>query len=243
MTTYGSEEKINILGVKIDNLARQEILERIDVFLSESSFHQIATINPEFILMAQKDDKFQNILNGCALNVADGVGINLAFWKKGKKLKSRIAGIDLMMEILRIANEKNLSVFLVADSGGLSSWEETGKAILEKYPDLKVAGINSPKVEPWVFQGSTLGNEIVFCNFGAPLQEKFLNNLKNDRIRLAVGVGGGFDFITGKIRRAPAIMRQMGLEWLWRLILEPRYRFRRVINAVIVFPIKILLKE
>jgi N-acetylglucosaminyldiphosphoundecaprenol N-acetyl-beta-D-mannosaminyltransferase len=82
--------------------------------------------------------------------------------------------------------------------------------------------------------------EILFCNFGAPHQEKFLNSLKSAKIRLAMGVGGSFDYVTGKLQRAPRAMRIFGLEWLWRLILQPK-RWRRIWNAVIVFPIKIIL--
>ena len=76
-----------ILGVRADNLSSQEILEKVNFFLEENKFHQIATINPEFILRAQKDQEFMNVLNVCDLNVADGMGINFAFWRQCKKLK------------------------------------------------------------------------------------------------------------------------------------------------------------
>lgn len=281
---------MNILGVKVDNLDKKEILEKIESFLREDSpstiqgkvlgkFHQIATINPEFILQAQKDEEFKNILNSCDLNVADGVGIWFAFLRFGKYLKSRITGADLMEEILKIATENNLKIFLAANDGGLSSWEEVRNAILKKYPNLTINGANLETKSP-----SSLGTiedyDIVFCNFGAPEQEKFLHSLKNlenglpphlysesnsealsnsnslnsnnfdlqnqrcrGKIRLAMGVGGSFDFITGKIKRAPIFMRKLGLEWLWRLILEPKYRLERIFNAIIIFPIKVLLNK
>ena len=85
--------------------------------------------------------------------------------------------------------------------------------------------------------------EIVFCNFGMGYQEKFLyslKNAKNAKIRLVMGVGGGFDFIMGKVKRAPLILRQIGLEWLWRLIQQPQ-RIKRIWNAVIIFPIRVIL--
>jgi len=86
---------------------------------------------------------------------------------------------------------------------------------------------------------------IVFANFGAPYQEKFLNSLKsakNSKMRLVMGVGGSFDYLTGKIRRAPVFTRKIGLEWLWRLIQQPR-RIKRIWNAVIIFPIKIIFQK
>lgn len=221
------------MGIKIDNLDRKEILERISHFLNNGSFHQIATINPEIILKAQKDGGYREILNSCDLNVADGAGIKLAFWRFGKNLKCRLAGIDLMLELLKTASEKNLKIFLVAKSGGLSSWKETKDAILKIYPDLEMDGADLA-----ANQSCSCEADVVFCNFGAPDQEKFLNSQKSDRIRIAVGVGGSFDYLTGKLKRAPKWMQFFGVEWLWRLMLQPK-RIKRIFNAIIIFPFKL----
>lgn len=240
---------MKILGVRVDNLSEKEILEKTEGFLSGNKFSQIATVNPEFILAAQKDEEFKNILNNCDLNIADGVGIKFAFWKQGEKLKTRIAGVDLMGEILKMASDRGLGVFLVANKDGLSAWEETRDAILKVYPNLRIGGVDiSPGSLDFARDGKDNIKEfdIVFANFGAPFQEKFLHSLKsqeNDKIKLAMGVGGSFDYLTGKIKRAPEWMRQLGLEWLFRLILEPRYRIKRIFNAVIIFPIKIIINS
>ncbi len=242
---------MEISGVRIDNLEKKEILEKIESFLARNKFSQIATVNPEFILQAQKDEEFKNILNGCDLNVADGVGIKFAFWRYGQKLKTRIAGIDLMMEILKIADDRGLGVYLAANKNGLSSWEETASIIKKKYQNIGIGGINIDFNIPYEIQnfnppagGQNSENyEVILCSFGAPFQEKFLHSLKsreNGNIKLAMGVGGSFDYLTGKIKRAPAWMRKIGLEWLFRLILEPRYRIKKIFNAVIIFPIKII---
>ena len=231
---------MEILGVRVDNLGKKEILEKVESFLNEEKFHQIATINPEFILAAQKDGEFLNVLNSCDLNVADGMGINFAFWKIGKKLQCRMAGIDLMLEILQIANEKKLKIFLATKSGGLSSFEETKNAVNKLFPELIIEGRNLESREP-----ITVDCEIAFCNFGAPEQEKFIHSLKNingSKIKLAMGVGGSFDYLTGKLTRAPRWMQKMGIEWLWRLILQPK-RISRIWNAVIIFPIKIIFEK
>ncbi len=230
---------MEILGVRIDNITRQEVLERIEFFLSEEKFHQIATVNPEFILRADRDEEFKNILNGCALCLADGVGIWYAFIRNFGYLKARVAGADLLNEILEIANDKKLSIYLAITTRGLSSYKEIRKILREKYPNIEIAGadLDPKKDKKWP---KIITQQIVFCNFGFPKQEKFLNLIKNDTIRLAMGVGGSFDFVTVKIQRAPLWMRKVGLEWLWRLKLEPRYRFRRIINAVVVFPVRIL---
>jgi N-acetylglucosaminyldiphosphoundecaprenol N-acetyl-beta-D-mannosaminyltransferase len=236
------KSNMDILGVRVDNLSKKEILEKVESFLSDGKFHQIATINPEFILQAQKDEDFKSILNTTALNIADGVGIRFAFLRFGKWLKARIAGADLMHEILHLANEKKLTVFLAANKNGLSRWEETCDALQKKYPDIEFSGANLDPLNFSSYQMPDTGYQILFCNFGAPFQEKFINFVKDAKIRVAMGVGGSFDFVTGKARRAPRGMRIFGLEWLWRLILQPR-RWKRIWNAVIIFPIKIIFKK
>ena len=230
-----------ILGVRIDNLNRKEILQRVEDFLLEEKFHQIATVNPEFILEAQVNKKFKQILNGCDLNVADGIGIKFAFWRYGKHLKQCVAGVDLMHDILRIANKHRLSVFLATKKDGLSTWEETAQALQRVYPNIVFSGANIDISEPYNLEPRTCN--LIFCSFGAPQQEHFINSAKNDTIRLAMGVGGAFDFVTGKIKRAPKLWRKIGMEWLWRFIKEPRYRAKRIFNATMVFPIKVLLKN
>jgi N-acetylglucosaminyldiphosphoundecaprenol N-acetyl-beta-D-mannosaminyltransferase len=233
-----------ILGVKIDNLNKADILKKISIFLDEKKFHQIATINPEFLLEAQENLCFRVILNKCALNVADGFGIGCAFLRYGSYLKTRIAGVDLMMEILRMANERGLGVFLAVNKDGLSKFEEIRSAIIKIYPDLVIKGANfEKKVVCCMLYGTC---PILLCNFGAPYQEVFLDSQKDARIQLAMGVGGSFDFLTGKIKRAPVCMRQIGLEWLWRIFQAQQWKYKkerlkRIWKAVVVFPIKIIL--
>lgn len=231
---------MNILGVRIDNFSKKEILEKIEEFLVDGKFHQIVTVNPEFILEAQKDDQFKNILNNSDLSVADGVGICFAFFRFGKLLKARIAGANLMQNILEMANEKKLSVFLAVNKNGLSLYEEIQAVLSKKYPSIKLNGANiDPKNCP---MSHVTCSNILLCNFGAPYQEKFINSLKDAKIGIAMGVGGSFDYVTSKTKRAPKIMRIFGLEWLWRLISQPK-RIKRIINAVIIFPIKILFSK
>jgi len=239
---------MKVLGVKIDNFSKKETLRKVEDFLSENKIHQIVTVNPEFILRAQEDEEFKNILNDADLSIADGAGIWFAFLRHLKYLKTRITGIDLMLEILRLAENKNLPVFLVSHKNALSSWEETRDAILKTHPDLKIDGDLVGTECPFGCQSSkSIGDwAIVFCNFGAPHQERFIHSLKSlgqSKIRVAMGVGGGFDFLTGNRRRAPKILRKIGLEWLWRFVGEPKRRAGRIWNAVVIFPIRVLLNK
>jgi len=230
---------MEILGVRVDNLTKKEIVEKIKSFLDEPKFHQICTVNAEFVLEAQKNKNFKNILSEADLNVADSISMKFAFLRYGQWLKCRFAGADLMHQILKIANKKKLSVFLAANKKGLSTWEETVAALRKIYPSIIFDGDNiDPASLSYNLAPRTC--DLIFCSFGAPKQELFINNLKSDSIRLAMGVGGAFDFATGKVKRAPEIWRKIGMEWLWRFIQEPKYRARRIFNAAIVFPIKVL---
>ncbi|HLN19176.1 MAG TPA: WecB/TagA/CpsF family glycosyltransferase, partial [Patescibacteria group bacterium] len=210
---------MNILGIKIDNLGKKELMEKVRFFLSEKKFHQIATINPEFILETQSNPKFKEILNSCDLNIADGIGIKFAFWRFGKHLKCRLSGVDMMQRIIRLAHQYKLTIFLATNSEGLSDWEKTRDAINRLYPELTIDGQNIDPTSDYQILSSSC--QVVFCNFGAPKQEIWLKRQKNDKIRLAIGVGGSFDFLTGRVRRAPLFLRFIGLEWLWRLCQKP----------------------
>lgn len=234
---------MNILGVPIDNLSRKEILDRIRRFLIEPKFHQIATVNPEFLVEADRNPEFKDVLNQCDLRVADGFGISLVAFFRGEKWKCRFPGVDLMEEILRMANEQHLSLYLAVRADGLSSFEEVKSAILKRFPHIKIGGthISEYKVSGMKYGVSDVA--IVLCNFGAPYQELFLAGLRSQstECRLAIGIGGAFDYLTGKQSRAPKWLRAIGFEWLWRVILQPS-RIRRIWNAVIVFPVRVFWK-
>lgn len=246
--------QFKILGVKVDNLSKKEIFAKLEEFIQNDEMNQIVTVNPEIILKAQEDQVLLNIINESSLSLADGIGLRFAFWRFGRHLRTRITGVDLVWKILDLANEKKLSILLVSNKNGLTTWEETRDAILKVYPELKINGTSIEPLAGHYDRSIELSNlsvkeghttfDILFCNFGAPYQEKFIAELNrwNDLVKVAVGVGGSFEFIAGRISRAPKIMRVFGLEWLWRLIQQPK-RIRRIIKAVIIFPIKIVFNR
>jgi len=241
---------MEILGVKIDNLTIDKVLEKIKGFLEDDKQHYIVTPNPEFLVKAQSDKEFKEILNKSDLAVPDGIGLVFASWFLGQRIKARITGADLTGYILEIAQKKDLKVFLINWSKGLSSANLIKKAVKEKYPGLRFevkdiekgrALKDTTSAEIVSFKARPL---ILFVSLGAPYQEKFIyNNLKYmPSVKLAVGVGGAFDFITGRIKRAPKLMRSIGLEWLWRLFCQP-WRIKRVFRAIIKFPLLVFLNR
>ncbi|MFC1612848.1 WecB/TagA/CpsF family glycosyltransferase [Patescibacteria group bacterium] len=232
--------QIYILGVKAHKIKKKEALGKVEEFLSENKFHYITTVNPEFVMQAQKDKQFMEILNDSDLAVADGIGLKFASWVLGSNVY-RIAGCELANDILEIARKKEKKVYFFVWKNGLSGVEDV-KSVLR---DLKIEGQSIERDGSdinWEKLNSFKPN-ILLIGLGAPYQEKIISKMKEKTgIKLAIGVGGTFDFLTGKIKRAPKIFRLMGLEWLYRLLQPSKpphkyfYRFKRILRAVVVFP-------
>ena len=234
------EMKINILGVLIDNLKKPDVLKITEQFLSDGRQHYIVTANPEMIVAAGKDEKFLEILNKAGLTVPDGFGLILAARFLRRPLPERITGVDLMLDICQMAEQKNYSIFLVAAKEGLSKSEETAAALNKKFPGLKIGGAilsEGDSGEKIITEINKTRPDILFVSLrGICRQEKFIaeNLNKVPSVKIAMGVGGSFDFITGRIKRAPKLMRKIGLEWLWRLFMQP-WRLKRIFTATIKF--------
>ena len=242
--------KVEILGVKIDDLTMEEALQKIEGFLTDGQQHYIVTPNPEFLVLAQKDKKFRQILNQADLAVPDGVGLIFASWFLGRPLKQKIAGTDLMERICQKAVQKKWPVFLIGGEEEVA--EKAGENLKKKYSELQIGtvfrsedsgtvplGASSDEDTPDETVPSSLseGQSLLFVALGMPKQEKWINeNLKKmPSVKLVMGVGGAFDFIAGQVPRAPKFLRAISLEWLWRFFYQP-WRIKRIFKAVIVFP-------
>lgn len=236
---------INIMGVRVSIIGKKQILLKIGEFLNGSGKRFIVTPNPEIILAAaERDRELLDILNKADLAIPDGIGLKLAAWSLGKNL-FRTTGSDLAQDILGLAEAQNKRVAVFNWKDGLSSAQDIKIALAARYPRLKIMAIDADRQaiisDRALAQTKKFNPEIIFCAFGAPYQEKFIfrNLEKFDCVKIGIGVGGTFDFLTGRIRRAPKIMRIAGFEWLWRLCLQPT-RWKRIYNAVAVFPVKFL---
>ena len=244
-------EKLQILGVKVDNLSLQEAVEKIKKFLETKNKHFVVTPNPEFIVTAQHDRPFRDILNFADIAIADGVGLQYAARLQGQRLQ-RVTGVDLMWFICELAAQQGSSIFLLGAADGVA--EQTAQFLQSHFADLKVVGTESRGVisdngkassDPELIKKITAaGPKILFVAFGHGKQEKWifhhLDHLPS--VRLAVGIGGAFDYLSGNITRAPWPLRNLGLEWLYRLIKEP-WRKDRIITAVIIFPWLVIKNE
>lgn len=243
MNQHIHSHRPTILDIPFDALTMGEVLEKIETHLKTGQQPLfIATPNPEMLLEARKNSEFRKTLQHTNLNIADGVGIILAArWLKQPKLPGRVTGTDLTEKICEKFSHSR--IFLLGAAPGIA--EKTAKKLHQKY-STHIVGTDDGSAktendENLRHKINAAKPDILFVAFGAPKQELWLaRNLPHLKtIKIAIGVGGAFDFISGKTRRAPAIMRKLGLEWLFRLIIQPS-RIARIFNATIRFPLAII---
>lgn len=233
-----------VLGIKIDDYKPQELNNKLEEFLNSNESRYLVTPNPEMILRAHKDEELFYILNKADLAPADGFGLRLAGFLQGKKIPI-ISGSDLTPKLLARAEKLKEKVFIANWQSGLSKKADLELALKEKYPELIFLVLDldrSSSLSPEILEEiNNFTPTIMFSTSGSPYQEKFIfhNYKKISSLRLSLPVGGSFDFITEKLKRAPLFLRKFGLEWLWRLILQPK-RLGRIYRAVFVFSFKVL---
>lgn len=231
-----------------------ETLEKIEEFIKSDRFHYIVTPNPEFVVYAHRHPYFKDILNDADLSIPDGTGILWAARRQGTPLPEKVTGTDLAINLLPLANQKGYKLYLL---GGSSGTAETAKKVIEnQFPGIKIVGAESgphwhindnlhylsTDMKQTLERISHSTADILLVAFGAPKQEKFISHFnKHLNVKVAVGVGGALDYISGIAPRAPLWLRRLGLEWLHRLITKPS-RLPRIFRAVIVFPWLILTK-
>jgi len=234
----------NVLGINLSALPASAAKKRATEFLNSPTQHYIVTPNPEMILKSHEDEELFYILNKADLSIADGFGLKIAGWLAGLDIP-RLAGADLTLYLLSLAQARQIKIVVLNWRGGLSTRTDIRKALENKYPGLVCLVIDSSRSHPLAAEIIQRINDfkplILFNTFGSPYQEKIIyHNLKKmPSVRLALGIGGAFDFITSKVKRAPKILRRIGLEWLWRLIKQPK-RWKRIYNATFVFTGKLL---
>lgn len=231
-----------ILGTRVHNVSLAQALSIAEGFLRGTEQRYIVTPNPEIVLKARNDANYRAILNNADLSIPDGTGLVWAskVLYPENFIKERIAGVDFMIKFLRHLSEENLSVLLLGGRGDTA--KKAAQVLKGKFPNHDFHGTGDIENEHLDFViNYIIQPDCVFVGLGAPSQERWIReNLKAyPSIKLAVGVGGAFDMLSGSRPRAPKFMRDRGIEWLWRLVMEP-WRIGRIFNAVIVFPIAIL---
>lgn len=235
---------IKIFSIPIQEATKKGILNLVSNTIKSREQTSIATVNNEILLASRVNKAFRDVLKK-SFCIADSAGVVWAAnFLYGKKIE-RVPGADLFYNICEQAEKNGWSVFLI---GGKKNVAHVARSkLLDKYPDLKIVGtIDGVSIDPengnlyHVTKIRESGANIVAVALGAPKQELWIaNNMKRTKANVFIGIGGTLDFVSGNIPRAPLWMRDLSLEWLFRLFVEPR-RYKRIFNALITFPILVL---
>jgi N-acetylglucosaminyldiphosphoundecaprenol N-acetyl-beta-D-mannosaminyltransferase len=238
--------RIELMGCLIDNLSMAETLHKIDGLIQSGKPHQHVVVNVDKLVKANKDPALRKIINDCALINVDGMPVVWASRLLGKPLKERVAGIDLYAALIQRAAEKGWRVYF------LGAREEVVRHVKElhekQFPVLKIAGFRNgywkPEEEAAVVRSIADSRpDLMFVAISSPKKEQFLGAYQAEmKIPFAMGVGGSFDVVAGKVKRAPRWMQQWSLEWFYRFLQEPVKMFRRYFIDDMVF-FWLLLKE
>ena len=230
-----------VLGVRVDCLDMRAALERVEQLVDAGGHHLIATVNPEFIMRAHREREFARVLESADLCLADGSGVVWAARRQGCVMRGPVPGVDMIPPLAAMCARRGFRLFLLGAAPGVAA--ELASRLRTEHPRLEVAahpGSPDPSSDD---ETSRLirahQTQVLLVAFGAPKQELWIDRME-DRVGVAVaiGVGGAYDYLTGRVPRAPLWMRRAGLEWLHRLIHQP-WRIRRM--AVLpVFAVKVL---
>lgn len=231
----------NILGVNINVTNMMETVLYIDKNLDKLKGKYICVSNVHTTVMSYEDKTYKNIQNDAALRLADGGPLSLVSRKKGFKDAQRVTGPDLMEEIFKLSEKKGYKHYFYGSTK--ETLNSLKKNLNIRYPKLKVMGMYSPPFrqikeeedEEIIFNINNSNADFVWIGLGAPKQEIWMKNHENKINGLMIGVGAGFNYCAGNLKRAPRWMQRLNLEWLYRLLQDPKRLFKRYVRTNLKF--------
>lgn len=236
--------RVTIAGVEVDQLSFDQVVDRIiDQAQNNSVPVYVVTPNAQHIVLLQRDTQFRQIYRQAFLSVPDGVPLLWAAKFLKTPLQSRVNGTDLFEKLCAVAADRQLRVFLL---GGRPGAAEYAKTVLQtRHPRLQIVGTHCP---PYSFESNTselalinakimaAAPHLLFVGLGAPKQEKWIYaNYQTLGVPVSLGIGVSFELVGGLVKRAPVWMQKTGLEWLFRLIMEPQRLWRRYVVGNTLF--------
>ena len=223
--------KIDVMGLKFDSMTMDEALSRAEALLRGDKAAYVVTPNAEIAYEALHDGQLREMLNGADLMLPDGAGVVLASKLLRTPVKQKVAGVDFAAGLLGILERNGQSLYLLGGKPGIG--ELAAQKMLEAHPQLRIAGIADGYFQdeaPVIAKINASGADALFVCLGAPKQERFMVLHQQElHVHLMAGLGGSLDAFAGTVQRAPAWMIRLNLEWLYRLIREPK-RFRRMLR-------------
>lgn len=224
--------RYTFLDVRVDNITMDETVQKVAQAIKAEKSLNIVTVNPELVMAATKHDEFKDVITNSDIVTPDGVGLVIMGTLTGRRLKQRVTGVDLCDRLAGEAAKHSWSIYLLGAKPGVA--EQAGKNLVAKYPKLNIAGTNSgdpddASAQDILMDITTVEPDILLVAYGSPTQELWIKKYRDDLAGIiTIGVGGSFDFIAGSAKRAPKAVQNVGLEWLWRLAMQPK-RFKRML--------------
>ncbi|MHB8071285.1 MAG: WecB/TagA/CpsF family glycosyltransferase [Candidatus Cryosericum sp.] len=220
-------ERVYVAGIPVDNVDMDEALATVETFVVSRSPHMGVAINPEKVIKAKQDSTLETVLRRSDLNFCDGIGVMWAtrlFYHE--HLKARVTGVDLFLRLLDLANARQWRLYLLGSRPDVLAGVVA--IIKQRYPGIVLVGSHDGYFEPsdeprLVAEIAEARPDIMFVGMGSPKQEKFIaGNLTGMGVSFAMGVGGSYNVLSGEFKRAPASVQKLGLEWLYRFVLDPK---------------------
>lgn len=217
--------RINILGVNISKVTMNQAIEKVLGFMDTNGKYEVYTPNPEMVMMANKDKLLMSILNEADLVVPDGIGIVIASKLLSRNLHERVAGYDLVQNIFNELKNTDKKVYFLGGAPGVA--KKAAECMREKHIGLNIVGtrdgyFKENEEQDIITEINELKPDLLLVGLGIPKQEKWINKNKNKiEAKVSIGVGGSFDVMSGNIKRAPEVFQKLGLEWFYRLALQP----------------------
>ena len=223
-------ERIKLFDTVIDSATMAETIEYLDRRISQSTFTQHVVVTVAKIVNMRRDTKLRNSIEACDIINIDGMGVVWGARFLGFDVPERVSGVDLFLELLSLAVKRNYPVFLLGAKSEIV--KKTVQLMEERYPGLDIAGYNDgyfwDDEEALVEKIQKSGARLLFVAITSPKKENFINRWKDKLgVDFVMGVGGTFDVVAGKVKRAPEWMQKAGLEWFYRVIQEPRRMWKR----------------
>lgn len=216
--------KIDVMDVKFDNVTMAEAMDRAREILDGSETVYVVTPNSEIVYEAMKDESLRQLLNDAALVLPDGAGVVLGSKILGTPLKEKVAGVEFADHLMDVMAEKGKKLYLLGSKPGIA--EQAAEKMLEKHPKLQICGMADGYFKDEnevVAKVNEAGADVLFVCLGAPKQEKFMQAHKDElNVKMMCGLGGSLDSFAGTVKRAPRWMINLSLEWLYRLLKEPK---------------------
>lgn len=242
-----TEDEIRILGLRVNNLTMDEVLELLMSWTAESACRQVCFLNADCMNISHGNREYRDVVNGAALALADGIGMKLAGKILRRDIRQNVNGTDLFPALCAAMEKGDRALYLLGARPGVA--DAVAGWVGERYPGVRIAGTRDgyfdPAQEPEVIRDiAESGAHVILVAFGAPRQDVWIaRHLAELRVPVAMGVGGLFDFYSGRIPRAPLWVREMGMEWVYRFLQEPRRMWRRYFVGNAVFLWRIVMER